>query len=364
MLRQARHEGIAPGCVEGNLSTSRTAPDAMNPTVSSRRAAIRRPLAAAVAALCLAVPGGAAAEPLDLRARPVALDPEDRARSVVGALEYRGGVVLSSRHHHFGGLSGLDVSPDGARMTAVSDRGYWITARLIYDDGGRLVGVADAAIHKMVNNRGRPLILGWGDAEDIARLADGRLAVSFEVHHRVLLYPGDGARGDSRARPLAMPPDLNEAPSNGGIEALAALTGGRLLAVTEELRDGAGGVRGWLLSPDGAAAHPIGYRLEGSFHPVSFATLPGGDVLALERRFNFIGGFGARLTRIDGAAIKPGATLAGREIARLDPPLTVDNFEAVAVRRAADGSIRVYLLSDDNFRLLQRTLLLQFRLLE
>ena len=40
----------------------------------------------------------------------------------------------------------------------------------------------------------------------------------------------------------------------------------------------------------------------------------------------------------------------------------MDNFEGLAVARDADGGTLVYILSDDNFHFLQRTLLLLFRL--
>ncbi|MBT3627577.1 MAG: esterase-like activity of phytase family protein, partial [Rhodospirillaceae bacterium] len=44
------------------------------------------------------------------------------------------------------------------------------------------------------------------------------------------------------------------------------------------------------------------------------------------------------------------------------PPLTVDNMEGIAVRRDGAGHTLVYLVSDDNFSVLQRTLLLMFEL--
>jgi hypothetical protein len=49
-------------------------------------------------------------------------------------------------------------------------------------------------------------------------------------------------------------------------------------------------------------------------------------------------------------------------IARMDlaAPMTVDNFEGVAVVPRANGGLRVYLLSDDNGNASQRTLLLAF----
>jgi hypothetical protein len=63
-----------------------------------------------------------------------------------------------------------------------------------------------------------------------------------------------------------------------------------------------------------------------------------------------------------GGGIGPGAQLMPEEVARFAPPVQVDNFEGVAVRRDADGRTLVYIVSDDNFNALQRTLLLMFAL--
>ena len=49
-------------------------------------------------------------------------------------------------------------------------------------------------------------------------------------------------------------------------------------------------------------------------------------------------------------------------LAELSLPLSVDNFEALAVRPDGAGGWHLFLLSDDNFNPLQRTLLLQFQL--
>jgi hypothetical protein len=52
----------------------------------------------------------------------------------------------------------------------------------------------------------------------------------------------------------------------------------------------------------------------------------------------------------------------GQVLAELRPPLVGENFEGIAVRRGARGRVLIYLVSDDNFNALQRTLLLQFSL--
>ena len=80
----------------------------------------------------------------------------------------------------------------------------------------------------------------------------------------------------------------------------------------------------------------------------------------LERRFTWLGGFGSRIVRVRGDHIRADAALEGSEIATIDPPLTSENFEGIAVRPLPGGGAYIYLVSDDNFHALQRTLLLMF----
>lgn len=314
----------------------------------------------ACAVLWLVAP--AVADPLALHARSVPLDPNHPSRTLIGGLEYRGGLVLRAGDSRFGGLSGLEVSVDGARMTAVSDRGYWIEASLDYDADGRLAGVADGAIHALRDETGRPLAQPWNDAEEIAPFGDGRRLVAFEHIHRIWIYGDDPAT--ARARALWSPPGLAQVPANGGVEALARLADGAFLAVTEKSYLAEGVLRGWLISADFAAQRPLAYAVAADFHPTAFATLPNGDVLALERRFTLVSGPGARLLRIPRATIVAGAVLEGRLVASLAAPLTVDNMEGLALRRDANGGVLVYLVSDDNYSTIQRTLLMMFRLIE
>lgn len=319
----------------------------------------------ACVAIVMALPAAepARADPIVIDARPVALDEADGTVTRVGALDFLGGLELSSPDHRFGELSGLEVSADGTRMTAITDGGYWITARLDYDPAGRLVGIGDAALYPMRDAAGLPLEGSWRDAEGLARLADGRRAVGFERRHRIWLYGGNVAHAAGQA--LAMPAELGAAPNNGGIEALTQLADGRLLALTEDFRASEGGLRGWIIALDGGGdAAPLAYLPARDFHPTALALLPDGDVLVLERRFTVIAGPGARLVRVAQATIAPGAIVSGRELGRLEAPLTVDNFEGLAVRRDAVGRTLIYLVSDDNFNPVQRTLLMQFRLAE
>lgn len=305
------------------------------------------------------------AEPLVIEARPVALDPENPERRRLGDLVYLGGLELTSPDERFGGLSGIAIAPDGLRALAVSDHGQWIAAALIHDRQGVLIGIGEAEITAMRDSGGDPLGGRRRDAEALVALADGRYGVAFERHHRIAIYPGyPFTPGDNRGVLLTPPPTLLGAPHNKGIEALVEIAPGRLLAVTEGLFSGPERLQGWLISSAGPAAEPqaLTYRIEGDLRPTAFAKIPGGDVLALERAYSLAGGLRVRLVRFAAAAVVPGAVIHPTEVARFERSLTVDNFEGLAVRRDDRDRILVYMVSDDNFSGLQRTLLMQFQL--
>lgn len=334
----------------------------MAPVTSRRR---RLTLQALVLVAPLLAALGAApgrGEPIEVGSTAVVLNLEDRSQTTVGRLRYLGGLKLSSRDPRFGGLSGLTFTADGRRLVAVSDHGFWFTAELVSDPDGVPEAIVGADLSPLLGPDGTPLQGRRRDAEAVERAPSGAYIVSFERAHRLLRYGAAGGSAGARPTLLATPPALGGAPANGGVEAIAVLGPGRLLVVTEDLRVGADAVAGWLI--DGARAWPLSYLTRHRFKPTDFALLPSGDVLALERRYGPIAGPGARLVRIGRAAIVPGARLAGTELARLVPPLTVDNMEGLAVRRAPDGATLVYLLSDDNYNPLQATLLMVFRLAE
>ncbi len=312
---------------------------------------MRRAGYAAMVAALLAAP--AVAEPLAISTRPVALHPEDASVRAVGALQYRGGLDLRSRDRRFGGLSALAVDRSGRRLLALTDKGYRVDLALTYGAGGDLAGIGEAWIEALADlAEGSVAGTVLGDAESIAPTRDG-YAIGFESRHRLWLY-----RRDGKPRIIRSPRGLHRAPANGGIEALATLADGRLLALTERLNVDASHVRGWITA--GRDWRPLRYRLFGRFVPAGAATLAGGDVLVLERRFTWLGGFASRIVRLRRADLRAGAVLDGAEVALIDGPLTVENFEGIAVRPLPGGGAHVYLVSDDNFHTLQRTLLLMF----
>ena len=330
----------------------------------SRRDSIRRVLRAGPvvpAVLAVAVSAAAAADKtVPLTVESVPLNPKNEGQVRAGALLYRGGIAVRSPDLRFGGFSGLAVSPDGARLTAVSDRGAWFRARIRYDGAGRLAGLAGGRIGPLHGPGGKPLRGPDADAEALTVLPDGSALVAFERRHRVLRYPAGPHPFSRPPVRFPVPAGLAAAPFNGGAETLAHIGDGDLLLLTEGLTRGSGAYAGWIARK--GRWRPVVYARTRGFRPTDAAVLPNGDIAVLERHYRPATGVSARVALLSRNAVAPEKTVRGREFLHLAPPMTVDNFEGISARRGPNGNTVLYILSDDNFNPLQRTLLLMFEM--
>lgn len=286
------------------------------------------------------------------------LDAKNPDRKQFGALTFMGAFQLNSEDKRFGGLSGLSIGADG-KLYAVSDRGYWISARMIQNAEGTLEDLVDWQISPMLAPAKIPVAGSLADAEALSRAEDGSFLVAFEGRHRIWRYDPPPHTFASTPAAIAVPGELSRAPINGGIEGLTTLPDGRLLALTEEFANPDGSFKGWLL--DGNQFAALSYLPAKGFRVTDCAALKNGNVLVLERRYVPFGVLSARVTIVDSKAIRAGGKLSGREILRIEHPLVVENFEGLAVQEHPKGTV-IYLVSDDNYNPFQETLLLQFLL--
>ena len=308
--------------------------------------------------LAAAPPPAPAVAALQLTATPLPLDASDPARRDVGRLRYLGGIVLRSTNAAFGGLSGLAAGRDGW-LLSVSDTGNWVAFRTV-EAGGRLVGVTDGVIAPILDENGKAAAYKEaGDAEALTWDADGSAMVSFEQDHRILVYAAiDPARPASlrtsatRALRLAA---TGGWPRNGGGEALVALHDGSRLWFEEEGQGADGRSPVLRIAPDDSVA-TLRYPAPQGYKPTDAVELAPGLILVLNRRFTPVEGVSVVLTT---ATVASDMTVT--EVARLAAPLSVDNFEGMALTRVG-GRTFLYLVSDNNFLGLQRTLLLKFEL--
>jgi hypothetical protein len=327
-------------------------------------------VAAALAARRVAFarqPGAlAAATPIEVRSTPITafgLGEGDGNR--FGALAFRAGAVLRSPNASFGGFSGLWRSPDGASIVAVSDAGVWLTAEVDLHEDGRFAGLRNARLAPILGPDG--VSLGEGKAYDTEGLAiaDGVAYVGVERVHEVMRFDWAGAGVLARGVYMPFPPGKQWLPGNKSFEAVAvaprngALAGG-IVAVAERARPGeAVATHGYILTGPGRGRFSV--ARSGDFEITDLAFLPSGEALLLERRFTVLTGVAIRLRRLARDAIQPGAMVDGPVIFEADAGYQIDNMEGLAVHREGDATI-LTLISDDNFSMLQRNLVLEFEL--
>ena len=305
---------------------------------------------------------------IEIETRAIPLNADDSAATEVGKLRWRGGLALTARDQRFGGWSDLWIAPDGIGLRSVSDEGSWLVANLRYARDGRLIGVAPGMIGSLRGDDGRHLVDKLEtDAEGLARLPNGGWLVSFERDHRVMHYPSgeerDGQGLAGRPRRLSAPPEFRRQPVNGGVEAIVVLPDRRTLMISEAMSEKPGTVVGWIVDAN-ATWHKFHYQTRDHDHrPTSIALLPDGDLVLLERAFDVVRGVRVAVKQVKLADIQPGAIVRGKELAWLHQPLSVDNLEGIATGRGPHGETLLWLLSDDNFNPLQRTILLHFELM-
>lgn len=292
--------------------------------------------------------------------------PGESERTRFGSLEFRGGLIIQSDDENFGGISGLRVDADGEHFVAVTDRGYWLRARMI-TTSGRLTGLADAEMAPMLSASGKHLdSIGWADAESLA--ADGNtFYVALERVNRILRYDVGKDGFAARARSVTVPAAVRELPRNQGLEGLAYVPkglplAGTLIGLSERALDASGNMRGFLIG--GPTPGTFSVRRNNDFDMTDAAITAKGELLILERYLSLLRGFAARIRAVPLDAIRPGAVIDGKVLLEAGGAHEIDNMEAMAAHQNAEGETLITLVSDDNFFGFQRTLLLRFALIE
>ncbi|UPK35396.1 esterase-like activity of phytase family protein [Bradyrhizobium sp. 186] len=306
---------------------------------------------------------------VEVNARPIpAFEPRDRSRVRFGSLQYRSGLVLTSPYRGFGGLSGIRfLDTKGERFLAISDQGGWFTGAIRYS-GREMTGLDNVEAAPLLNAEGRPITEKrlWYDSESIAR--DGSYVyVGLERVNQIMRY--DFSKGGTRARGevLPVPPGLRKLPYNKGLEALVFVPKGQplagtLIAFSERGLDADGNLIAFLIG--GPTPGQFSVRRTEKFDISDAVLLPSGELLILERKFSWFTGVNIRIRAIPLKSIAPNTLVDGPELFAADLGHEIDNMEGIDAHVSAEGETVLTLISDDNFSLLQRTLLLQFTLVE
>lgn len=283
---------------------------------------------------------------------PVTLGEAGDVSKALKGVEFRGGWSLSAPLASFGGLSGLDVLP-GGDLLAVSDSGAFV--QLGFDqDAIQPTGTATIAFMQDADGT---IVSGKEDADaEGLTYRDGLALVSFERHHRVLAFDYESCGSNARGIEVA---DIGDRPEtlgrsirgNAGAEALA-LEGDALVIGLETVIGGEGPTA--MVDETGRPLFDRGEWLETSGVPlVGMDTADDASLFSLQRAYNPLTGSTIYLRQTDADGT--------RVLAKLERPLTVDNFEGIAVE-SFGGVTRIFLIADDNFSENQRTLLFVFEM--
>lgn len=259
-----------------------------------------------------------------------------------------GTFVWQDADRRFGGFSAIHVDDDGLGFVAINDQAVIVKGELVRQDG-LITGVSAGPLTSLLNSDGHRLRFPRSDSEGLAVDADGVHYISFEGEARIRRQQG------LAGTPSLLPshPDFAAMSSNSSLEALAIGSDGALYAIPE--RSGRVDI-----------PFPV-YRFRDGVWDIPFAIPriepflvsgadigPDGRLYVLERDFLGIG-FRSRLRRFD-------LDGGNEEVLFQTSVLTHDNLEGVSVWRDDSGALRATLISDDNFRFLQQTEIVEYLL--
>jgi hypothetical protein len=285
----------------------------------------------------------------------VTITPRPERAGVHGELRLSGVWEMRSPHGWFGGFSAL-TRGEGQALVAGTDRGFLLDIDL---SGAAPRATARSFRFVGISTRGRK---EYVDLESLARdQATGRLWGGFESGNLIVRFAPGGQRT------VSAPPAMADWNENGGPEAMERLADGRFIVLAEDPEP-----KGWITQalvfpedPVEGAVPMLSYlRVPEHFSPVDAAQLPDGRLLILLRRVRYTipAQFDTAIAIADPRDIRPGGTWQARVIERLDGGIFADNFEGIAFVPSREDPARgsVWLVTDDNFSIFQRSLLIRF----
>lgn len=280
-------------------------------------------------------------------------DPQSLTPGLGGNVKLLGLWHLTSRNAHFGGFSAL-VTLGKDRLLAGSDR-----ARLLDFPLPQTGDMASARMRFFPSrkNDARRVTM---DMEALERdAASDTLWATFEHSHAIERVQ------TNRRRAITAPNAMQHWHANGGAETLIRLKDDRFIVIGEKATTHNADWRPALLFARDPVAdcEPLSFHFAApaDFSPVDGTVLADGRVIVLVRRvvWGLPPRFASALVLADPQAIAQDRPWQGRVIASLEGAHLDENFEGIAAVEQDDGSVDLYLISDDNQSAFQRTLLVQ-----
>jgi hypothetical protein len=291
--------------------------------------------------------------------------------SMSSKLDFLDAHVIKSRHAQFGGWSGLAYDAKHKRFTAVSDTGHWLSfGRLTQDAHGPLTDRIAATFGPILDAEGNPISShGARDIEALA-IGDKEIYLSYESPTSGLYHAAQSDMDSARFRrlyPLAAA--FAALPKGYGIEAMTLVSPPgaepKLLAIAERPAAGQAAVSAWLIESAQTQARVTPLRLGNldGYDVSEIAWSPSCGLFGVFRKLTWYGRLKIKLAKLSISAEH--AAIDNEEIfSAHSGGAAIDNYEGLAVVDVAPGVCDLYVLSDDNFLPLQKTILMQLRYTE
>lgn len=269
-------------------------------------------------------------------------------------LEHVSSIELQSNQENFGGLSGLHVFDGGETFLAISDAGRFLRGKLTRTNG-KLSGGSLGQLINMIGVDGTRYSGLNADSEGLALDAAGNIYVSYESNHRVRKFEDV----DKPALSIPKADAFKTLQRNSSLEALAAAPDGTLYTLPERSGDLERPFPVWRFA-NGKWREYAKIPRRGRFLTVGADIGPDGRFYLLERDFRGLLGFG---TRVRSFEMTPKGLQDEKNL--LQSGLGEhDNLEGISVWQDETGSLRVTMVSDDNFQFFQTTELVEYILVD
>lgn len=302
------------------------------------------------------------AKDIEISANPItSFLPSKPDQKIFGKLKFLGGVELTSDNEDFGGLSGIEFRKNQKNFIAITDKARFITGEIVRENNS-VSKIENATLTRTRNSKGKT-ITGADDKDSEAiTFYNGQIVLGYERNDRIAFFKEENRKLiQSKTNPAI---NLNslEFPFNKGIEAITIEPLSKTIyAFSEHALNKDGNHRGFIIKDANIEEFTI--AVPGGYSITDAAFLPSGELILLERYYSIFTGANMRIRRFaKGEAITSKTTENGETLIEANSQFEIDNMEGLSITKMHDGSIRLTLVSDNNFSKNQRTLLLEFQL--
>lgn len=252
----------------------------------------------------------------------------------------------------FGGISAISVAEDGSHFVAINDRSVFFSTQVSRNGADQIIQIKTAPSQRLRDKDGKEYSPYRGDTEGMAVAKDGTVFVSFEQYARITAFSSLTSLGAL----LPRPPAFYAMHRNASLESVAIDADGTLYTLPERPVGRAAAFPVYRFR-NGLWDQPFSLPRRGFFLAVGADIGPDGRFYLLERQFYGLSGFASRVRRF---GMGPNG-ITSEETLLQTRPGQHDNLEGLSVWRDKSGSLRLTMISDNNFLFLQRTEIVEYR---